>query len=194
MWNEKKFFQDFVKESEEVKPDEKFVRQLKQMTNKNEIEKFYKRKRQVRMVRYGTLAAFFLLCFVIGGIAWNARDDMKEKGNDETDGYTADAHAGNKNYEMQSGIIGEESDLETVIAIVNDETVILEDEAGEEISSGERILLLKLLNKAQKTDEAIDLKEEYTSYICKGEKEIEIKVYNSEFIVIGDTDIVFRVD
>lgn len=192
MWNEKKFFQDFVEESEKVKPDEEFVQQLKKMTNKNEREKIHKRKLQVRMVKYGTVAASFLLCFVIGSIAWNAHNSMKENSSDETNSYTADAHAGNKDHGIQSGIIGEEPDLETVIATVSDETVIMEDENGEEISAGERKLLLKLLNKAEKTDEDIDLKEEYTSYICKDEKEIEIKVYNSEYIVIGNSDIVYR--
>lgn len=193
MWNEKKFFRDFVEESEKVKPDKEFVQQLKQMTNKNEIEKVHKRKLQVRIVKYVTVAASFLLCFVIGGIAWNAHNSMKEY-NEETDSYTADAHAGNKNPGIQSGIIGEEPDLETVIAVVSDETVILEDENGKEILAGKRKLLLKLLNKAQKTEEDIDLNEEYTSYICKGEREIEIKVYNSEYIVIGDSDIVYRVN
>lgn len=193
MWNEKKFFQDFVEESEKVKPDEEFVQQLKKMTNKNEVEKIHKRRLQVCIVKYVTVAASFLLCFVIGSIAWNAHNSMKEN-NDETDSYTADAHAGNKNHGIQSGIIGEELDLETVIAVVSDETVIVEDENGEEILAGKRKLLLKLLNKAQKTDEDIDLKEEYTSYICKGEKEIEIKIYNGEYIVIGNSDIVYRVN
>lgn len=193
MWNEKKFFQDFVEESEKVKPDEEFVQQLKKMTNKNEVEKIHKRRLQVHIVKYVTVAASFLLCFVIGSIAWNAHNSMKEY-NDETDSYTADAHAGNKNHGIQSGIIGEELDLETVIAVVSDETVIVEDENGEEILAGKRKLLLKLLNKAQKTDEDIDLKEEYTSYICKGEKEIEIKIYNGEYIVIGNSDIVYRVN
>lgn len=31
MWDEEKFFKDFVRESENVKPDEQFVNELKKM-------------------------------------------------------------------------------------------------------------------------------------------------------------------
>lgn len=194
MWNEKKFFQDFVEESEKVKPDEEFVQQLKKMADDNELKSMNRRKMQVRLVKYTAVAASFLLCFIIGGIAWNAHEKITKNNNDETNTYTVDVHAGNKNQGVHSGFIGDESDLESVIERIGDENVIMKDENGEEISSETRKNLLKLLNKAEKADEIVELEEKYTSYFCIGEKDIEIKVYNREYIVIGDSDVVYRIN
>ena len=39
MWDEKKFFDDYVDESQKIKPDEKFVQNLKQMAWQEEQKK-----------------------------------------------------------------------------------------------------------------------------------------------------------
>lgn len=194
MWNEKKFFQDFVKESEKIQPDKEFVQQLKEMTRQHEIKNKEKRKRQIWMVKYAVTAVAFLICFVGGGIAWSFYNNTGHDVSSEESSYTIDAHAGNKNHEIQSGSFGEETDLEKVISLVNNNNIIIEDENGEKVSEGKREQLLKLLNQAEKSNDTIALETEYTSYFCIGEEKIEIKIYNSEYIVIGNSDIVYQIN
>lgn len=194
MWNEKKFFQDFVEESEKIKPDDEFVQQLKRMTNEYELNKSQKRKKQIYFVKYAAIAVSFLLCIIVGSVAWSIYRDIPSDKHSETDNYTMDIHAGNNNSEIQSGVIGKENDLERVISLVGDNNVIVEDENGEEISEGKRGHLLKMLNKAKLSTGTIDLEAAYTSYYCMGKEKIEIKIYNSEYIVIGNSETVYQIN
>lgn len=194
MWNEKEFFQDFVEESEKVKPDEDFVQQLKSMMDDEQIAKQEKRRKQVVIMRYATVAAAFLLCVIIGGVTWNFWNKEPNHSEEETNSYTADVHAGNNNHEIQSGVIGiTDSELQEAILMVGDEDVVIKGEDGELISAGKRKKLLDMLNRAEKVEEIIEFEDGYTSYFCTSEGTLEIKIYNSEYIQLGDSDSIYQI-
>ena len=52
MWDEKKFFEDFSKETDQINPDEEFIKSLKTMTSEH-----VPAKRGPVWVRYGVVAA-----------------------------------------------------------------------------------------------------------------------------------------
>ena len=61
MWDEKKFFDDYVDESQKIKPDEKFVQNLKQMAWQEE-----QKKKKIPVVRYIVAAASLAVCICAG--------------------------------------------------------------------------------------------------------------------------------
>ena len=72
MWDEKKFFEDYVDESHKIKPDEKFVQNLKQMAWQEE-----QKKKKIPAARYIVAAASLAVCICAGGVALHMNIDPK---------------------------------------------------------------------------------------------------------------------
>lgn len=198
MWDEKKFFQDFVQESEKVKPDDEFVEQLKGMMKEENVIQSKKRN-NVYFMRYAAVVAVAMLCLVVGTVVWKGFDGNSKTISNDKEDYTVNIHAG-QDSEIQSGIIGNSnSELEEAIAIVQDEKIVIKDEDGENISSVKRKQLLSQLNRAEKVKNEDDLEDlqmsddECDMYICEGEEDLEIKIYEEEYILIGDSDSIYQV-
>lgn len=198
MWDEKKFFQDFVQESEKVKPDDEFVEQLKGMMKEENVIQSKKRN-NVYFMRYAAVVAAAMLCLVVGTVVWKGFDGNSKTISNDKEDYTVNIHVG-QDSEIQSGIIGNSnSELEEAIAIVQDEKIVIKDEDGENISSAKRKQLLSQLNRAEKVENEDDLEDlqmsddECDMYICEGEEDLEIKIYEDEYILIGDSDSIYQV-
>lgn len=72
MWDEKKFFEDYVDESQKIKPDEKFVQNLKQIAWQEEHK-----KKKIPVVRYVAAAASLTLCICAGGVVLHMNMNQK---------------------------------------------------------------------------------------------------------------------
>lgn len=192
MWDEKKFFEDFVKESENKKLNEEFTNQLKDIMKEEKVSNIVKRN---SFMRYSVVVMVAVICIVLGTISWSGLGKNSKVSSQSKEESKIDVHA-EKNSEIQSGIIGYNSnDLEMAITMVEDEEVYITDARGENISTEERSNLLGKLNEAKivKNSKGIELTEEKSvKYICKGEETLEIIVYNDEYIVIGDSDVLYH--
>ena len=203
MWNEKKFFEDFVNESKKIEPDREFVEQLKSMADDVESDESKavlwrntKKKRintKIYMWRYAA-AMILLLCVMVGGVTWNVMHKVKSvsEGNANTD-VSGDIHAGVNDKDIHSGIIGEQKGINQASMLLENDNINVIDENGKEISTAKRKIILKWLNMAEKTDEETDLNMDYVSYFCEGEKTLEIRIYGEEYIVIGGEDDVYKI-
>ena len=195
MWDEKKFFDDFVKESEKVKPDNEFVEQLKNMVNEENVGAIKKRN-QTFFMRGSMVAVAAILCLSVGTIVWKGFDDNKNSEKDIKQESSVSVHAGG-NSEIQSGIIGSNVlELEEVIVMIEEDKVEIKDEAGEIISYDNREKLLGQLNKAKKVENAENIEmndNDYAVYTCEGEEIFEIKIYSGKYILIGDSDTVYQI-
>ena len=184
MWDEKKFFDDFVKESEKVKPDNEFVEQLKNMVNEENVGAIKKRN-QTFFMRGSMVAVAAILCLSVGTIVWKGFDDNKNSEKDIKQESSVSVHAGG-NSEIQSGII----------VMIEEDKVEIKDEAGEIISYDNREKLLGQLNKAKKVENAENIEmndNDYAVYTCEGEEIFEIKIYSGKYILIGDSDTVYQI-
>lgn len=171
MWDEKKFFEDFVKESDEIKPDKVFVQRMKQL-EKEEC------KKKNPVIRYAAVAAVFV-CVISGAAVWKNAGKEAEIPLNRID-QNIEVQAGKNELSIQSGSIGKkpnESFSEMLLSIEKENTVIV-DEEGNELSQREKSELLERLKKAKLIDEEID--EAYKYYFCQGEKNFELKVYEEQ--------------
>lgn len=187
MWDEEKFFKDFVNETDKIKPDAEFIEQLKHKTNEENMIRFKKREN----MRYIAMAASLLLCISIGGIGWHlfgANMMKKEPGGSS---YQNEINAGKEGNEISGTIDKKDSVLVEVITMVEDEKNLLDDEQGNALSTQEREHLVELLKKSGKIDNIVeglkeDLLEKGNSYYCVGEETVKIIVYEEQYIMIED--------
>lgn len=188
MWDEKKFFEDYVNESEKIKPDDRFVEQLKNMAVQEE-----KRKKPIPMIRYMAVAASFVLCIGLGGVMWhnqNAASDEKTT-NEKSIEFETELQAG-----MQTSDELQESSEQSVSSEANEEDAITEaldsirqgavirDENGNEISQSEQEKLWNLLKNAKEAEQPENVVKT-ASYFLEGEQVIEVEVWENDFIQIN---------
>ena len=187
MWDEEKFFKDFVNETEKVKPDDEFIEQLKHKTNEENMIRFKKREN----MKYIAMAASLLLCISIGGIGWHlfGADILKKEPGGSS--YQNEINAGKEGNEISGTIDKKDSVLVEVITMVEDEKNLLDDEQGNALSTQEREHLAELLKKSGKIDNIVeglkeDLLEKGNIYYCVGEETVKIIVYEEKYIMIED--------
>lgn len=201
MWDEKKFFEDYVNESEKIKPDDQFVDQLKKMAAWEDAK-----KKSVPMIKYAALAASFLVCIGLGSFVWQDQDKKSDQDNtsfeaglqagdqvsdegqmleeqqtsemNESDGETS---KGEENQDYMEEEDSEEALEEALNSLRRGDSV--RDEAGNEVPQEEQEELLQLLKNVRAAEEP-EATVETASYFLEGEKTIEIDIYEEGFLKI----------
>ena len=188
MWDEKKFFEDYVNESEKIKPDDRFVEQLKNMAVQKE-----KKKKPIPMIKYMAVAASFVLCIGLGSVMWHNQNAVsgEEETNKKGIEFETELQAG-----MQSSDQLQESSEEQASSETNDEDAITEalnsikqgavvrDENGNELSQSQQEELWNLLKNAKETKQPENVAKT-ASYFLEGEQVIEVEVWENNFIQIN---------
>lgn len=170
MWDEKKFFEDFVKESEKIKPEEEFIRKMKHLEDKK-VKRF-------SVTRYAAVAAA-LVCVIGGAMIWkNSKVDVEDS--EYKLEQTAEIHAGKEEWSIQSGKISksEKKTFSEILPFIEAEDTIILDEKDRELSQTEKTELLEVLESAELIEEEIE--GTYKSYFCQGEKTFTLKVYEGQ--------------
>lgn len=189
MWDEKKFFEDYVEESEKIKPDDRFVERMKRLAA-GEARK----KKRIPAMRYAAIAASFVVCIGLGGIIWYAQNlSTKDMAFDQTNESQADAdgtmwseEAGNAESDSTTWWDGAENPSENSLTGIIDsleQGAIVRAEDGNEISQNGREELLALLSGAAESEEPEGIAKE-ASYFLEGEETIEIQVWEEGFVQI----------
>lgn len=199
MWDEKKFFEDYVKESEKIKPDDRFVEQLKNMAAQEE-----RKKKPIPMIKYAAIAASFVLCIGLGGVVWH---NQNETAQDKTVEFSAEVQAGKTSLEEEQ-ILNESSEeqqfsdekqiseeqqsqeeqgekrnpLTDALNSIK-QGVTVRDEAGNEISQSKQEELWNLLKNAEETEKPENAVKE-ASYFLETDEPIEVEIYTDYFIQI----------
>lgn len=183
MWDEKKFFEDYVEESEKIKPDERFVEQLKRMAVQEE-----KKNKPIPMMKYAAIAASFVLCIGLGSAVWHNQSKTAEDKEQQVE-FSAGVQAGKPS--LEEGQQTDESDTKTeeekepltdaLDSIKKGAGV--RDEAGNEISQSEQEELWNLLKNAEETAKPENVRKEAT-YFLEAEETIEVELYTDNFIQI----------
>ncbi|MBD5137361.1 MAG: hypothetical protein HDT39_15645 [Lachnospiraceae bacterium] len=183
MWDEKKFFEDYVTETDKITPDEDFINNLKKVTSEESHS-----KRSSTWVKYCAAAALVMLCAGLSFVTWR----LQYKNNDsKTDLGNEKLHAGS-NKEVQSGgmtIIT----IKTILSYVEDGTMKVEDKEGNAVEENIRSDLIEMLEKAVSTDAKPTEDMKYDEYICKGATNISLKVYEEGYIVVEETGMVYKI-
>lgn len=192
MWDEKKFFKDYVEEAERIKPDGAFLEQLKNKTNQDNMLRLKKSMEKRRKMQYIAVAASIFLCISIGGIGWSVFGrKIANQGQDHAS-YQGEVNAGKEEQEVQSGTIEEtNSVLLDIISMVEDENNLLDNQQGDSLSTQEREKLVEMLKKSKKIESsvdksAIDFSKEGEVYYCVSDETVKITIYEDKYIVIAD--------
>lgn len=167
MWDEKKFFEDFVKESDKVKADEAFVQELKELEH-GKIKRF-------PYVKYAASVAAAAACVGIGIFAFHS-GQAGIQGNPSAIEENVGIMAGADTEKIESGSIGVgKKDTGTQ---VNEElkkrSTVVTDSEGNELSGEQRAELIQLLEEAVFVEDEIE--GEYRQYDCEGDKAFEIRI------------------
>lgn len=170
MWDEKKFFEDFVKESEKVKPEEEFIQKLKKLEPKEKKNRF-------RYAKYTAAAAAVLLCLGIGTLVFREVGTATQKPEDQIIN-NIDIQAALDGEQIQSGSIGKgkKDSLSDIISSMQQQNIIITDSSGKELSEEEKERLLKQLEDAETVSK--NTQGSYTSYFVKEQQEFEIRIYD----------------
>lgn len=165
-WNEEEFFKDFAKASDNITAEDEFVNRLRKLPES-------KLRPKVHYERYILAAAAVVLCISIGMFGVNRITGKGNTGNDINKNQIELASKETELGSMQT--IDISSKLNKAKDYVEDTSVKITDENGNEISATTRTLLKQQLNKATLIKE--DKEGDYTSYYCEGKEKIEIRVY-----------------
>ena len=138
MWDEKKFFEDFSKETDQINPDEEFIKSLKTMTSEHVTS-----KRGPVWVRYGVVAAAVVLC-TVGGILVRNLNIGKTQPDVQIENRVL--HGKTEDQTPVSGTVI--LTLDAVIGCVKEENTTIIDETGGSIDEEERKQLIHMLEKA----------------------------------------------
>ena len=194
MWDEEKFFKDFVRESENVKPDEQFVNELKKMAEDGEKKTAkIQWNERIKLARTAAVIAVLMIVCIAGIDVFlkSEREGRHDVVESKSPSKKADVHAGNDETSIYIGTIGGKSELEKTIDFLEDKNIAVTDAAGRNISTKERKNILEKLNNVKHIVERSTLEElksdtEYVVYQIE-EKEVVIKIYDSGYVVINNT-------
>lgn len=186
MWDEKKFFDDYVNESEKIKPDDDFVEQLKKMAVQEE-----KKKKPIPMIKYAAIAASFLICAGLGNVVWNNLKSEPEENNVKYHvGVEAGKHPEKEQEEKETEEkepekSGEQLEKDGLTAALDSikQGMAVRDQDGNEISQSQQQELWNLLKDAKETEEPENLAKEAV-YFLEGEKTLEVEVWQNGYLHI----------
>lgn len=174
MWDEKQFFEDFAKESDNIKPSDEFVDRLKKLDKKP--------SGKIRVIyRVAAVAASVVLLVAAGiGIFVISRPDNQKPGKEPV---TVPIHLGND--ETTTTDENLEINQSTLVSLIEDKDVIIVDGDNKSITSSEREELGRMLLNAASTDTISGLIGENREYVIKADKDIVIKIYFDEYILVN---------
>ena len=183
MWDEKQFFDDFIRESDQIQPSAEFVNRMKNLSEKS-LKSDVKKQVKAPKVFTGVLAATAVVgILVMAGLGQNKRelimeDDSiyaeKEEETDAMEGSLTDI------------LIDSKSLLEN--ALTNKDTTV-KDGNGKELTSEEKDDLLEQIKKAEETDLSVEDLEDKEAVVFEVEGEVQIcfSMIEEEYLVIqGD--------
>lgn len=184
MWDEKQFFEDFVNESDKIKPDKEFVESLKKLDSKENLEEQKRKSSSQIIFRYAAIAAAIVVAIAAG--IWIYA--VNRPGNNGGEEITLPINAGQ---EETADKYTDSSDisLERVKELVKDDSIQIVDGDGNIISRETRSGLEDMLDRAVETDSVTGMFGDKTQYIIKGEEEIVIQIYFEQYILINETDV-----
>lgn len=183
MWDEKKFFDDYVSETDKIKPDSDFIKELK-VTMENETGSY----RRYVLPGYGIIIAAVLLIFAGLGIWWAGGG----KSISENDTKKPKSYA-EKNGQMQSGEVSVLT-LKTAIECLDGKESVVTDKMGGVISKDKKKELAGMLKNAVSTDYKPTGEEKYDVYKCSGSAVFSLDVYDSGYVIIEETGMVYKVE
>lgn len=183
MWDEKKFFEDFSKETDQINPDEEFIKSLKTMTSEH-----VPAKRGPVWVRYGVVAAAVVLCTVGGILVRNLNIGKTQPDVQIENGVL---HGKTEDQTPVSGTII--LTLDAVIGCVKEENTAIIDETGGSIDEEERKQLIHMLEKAVSADYQPEEEELYHEYHCSGSSEFTLKVYEGGYFLVEETGLFYKI-
>lgn len=174
MWNDQKFFEDFKKESEKIKPDAAFVSQLKELTTNGGVKR---KNNKVVIYRVSAVAALVAICIIVASALVVIKKPTETKDNDK-ENITVGLQAGD-----DDAVIDEEKDeLQKVIDDINSGRCDVCDVDGNPIDSEEKNEFVTKLNKAVIDKNTTGLLGTYEEYICG---ETDVRIYFNKYIVIN---------
>lgn len=211
MWDEKQFFEDYKKESEQIQPDAAFTEKLKALAEEEpKVSSFPK-------ARILAAAASFVLCIGVGAVAWNGvhsgKDsqmeqsylagntaDTKDKENDAVqEEAEKNAEKYTVQYDMDDSVqeemaekeesVQESAELDRIEPIdqVLDamrQGADVKDAQGEILSSEAQQELFDLLKVAQRCDDVIVSDEPIEIYQIEGDETFTVERFEDDVIQI----------
>ena len=187
MWDEKQFFDDFIRESDQIQPSAEFVNRMKNLSEKS-LKSDVKKQVKAPKVFTGVLAAAAVVgILVMAGLGQNKRELIMEEDQifaekeDETD-----AMEGNL-----SDVFDESKSL-LENALTNKDTIV-KDGNGKELTSEEKDILLEQMKQAEKTDLSVeDLEDKETVvFEVEGDAQIHFSIVENEYLIIQN--LVYRI-
>lgn len=176
MWDEKQFFEDFNKESDNIKPSDEFVNRLKGLDNKTAII-------SIRRKKIAAVAACIVLLLTVGAGAF-AISRIGANKPDNNDPVTLPIHLGQDETTMAKEIT-----MDYIVELIDDKDISVVDSEKNELTENERKELLETLKKAVPADSISGVIGEGTQYVIKSDKDITISVYFGEYVLINGEDM-----
>lgn len=171
MWDEKKFFEDYVNESEKIKPDERFVEELKNMAAQEK-----RKKAPISITRYVAIAASFVLCIGLAGVVWQSQNALPK---DKIIEYKVESQAGKNPTENQT----EKKEPLSEILDMMRQGVTVRDEDGNELTQNQQEELWELLKNVKATEKPKD-SAKTVSYFLEGEQTVKVEIWEDGFFQI----------
>ena len=183
MWDEKQFFDDFIRESDQIQPSAEFVNKMKNLSEQS-LETDWKKKSTNPKVMTGVLAAAAVVGIMfIAGQGQDKRVLILEE-----DAIYAEKE--DHSNAMEGSVYDIFDDKKLLLEnALTEWNVTVKDAQGEEVTAEEREVLLEQIINAEETELSVeDLEEtEVTVYELEGEIQVRICIMGDEYLVINDT-------
>lgn len=183
MWDENQFFDDFVRESNQIQPSAEFVNKMKNLSVQS-LETDRKKKSTNLKVMTGVLAAAAVVGILF--IAGQGQDKRELILEDDKIYAEKEDHSNAMEGSVYDIFDDKKLLLENALTEWN---VTVKDAQGEEVTAEEREVLLEQIINAEETELSVeDLEEtEVTVYELEGEIQVRICIMGDEYLVINDT-------
>lgn len=182
MWDEKQFFDDFIKESDQIQPSAEFVNKMKNLSEQSLQTDAKKQIKNTKVITGVLAAAAVVGILFMTGLGQGKREIMiqedqiyaeKESTSDAMEGSLSDIFSDSKLL-LENALIGED--------------VLLKNEQGKEVTSEEKEALLQQIINAEATDILLEDLEgkEAVSYYVEGEIQMGFSIIEEGYLVIQE--------
>lgn len=186
MWDEKKFFEDFVSEADKVKPDPEFVEKMAAMAREEKTSKVTSFQ---SVKKWALVAAAACLVCIIGIGKFIQMEQPSPNSEMEQIGQLA----GKESEIVEITDLGtdvNEDVLEIVKTKLNGDALVY-DEKGAELSTEKRNELLTYVENAVWIEESVET-EVSESYLIEDEIKLEVTKDNFMIIEIGENEVYYK--
>ena len=182
MWDENQFFNDFVRESNQIQPSAEFVNKMKNLSEQS-LETDWKKKSTNLKVMTGVLAAAAVVGIMF--IAGQGQDKRVLILEEDAIYVEKEDHSN----AMEGNVYDIFDDKKLLLEnALTDRNVTVKDAQGEEVTAEEREVLLEQIMNAEETELSVEELEETeaTVYEVEGEIQVRICIMGDEYLVIND--------